>query len=206
MIRIYAIFFYFVIRLLRITSKVKQDGADHLLNSPNEKFILTFWHRDLVLMMAFWNIAPIHAISTLSRRGKILQSVITRLGHAVTLVPEGDPYVYMRSISEVLKKAAFPVVIVADGPLGPPLLLKPTILKFAEKHQRSILPLRIKTNHYKEIINRWDKLRIPMCFSRVQLTIGEPIRLFNKEGQKRSVEGLQKELIHALNVAYLSGE
>ncbi len=198
MIRITSLFLYYAIRLIRKTSSVIFRGADDFQRHQDNGPILTFWHRDLVLMMTFWILMPVHVVSTLSQRGKIIASVLRRLGHRVTLIPEGEPYLYASRISEVLERESWPVVIVADGPLGPAFRLKLTIQKFALKHRRLIVPLEIEVDSFGEFRKRWDKLRIPRICNRARIVIGDPISCFN-HGQRVPFRAFRENLERSLN-------
>ncbi len=198
MIRITSFLLYHAIRLIRRTSAVTYCGAADFMHYREDGPIVTFWHRDFFLMMTFWRLAPLHVVATRSKRGEINGVVLSRLGHRVTLIPEGDPHLYVRCISEVMGRESGPVVIVGDGPLGPAFRVKPTIHKFALRHRRLIIPLEIEVSRFREIRKRWDNLRIPGIFTRAHIVIQSPISCFN-EGQQVPFRTFCKKLERALN-------
>ncbi|MFQ6673460.1 MAG: lysophospholipid acyltransferase family protein [Fidelibacterota bacterium] len=167
---------YLGVVLIRRTSTITYEGPTHLLSrSAGRRVILAFWHRDLALMSTFWKISSVHVLTTLSTRGMMLGSVARKLGHRVTLIPEGNRTRYVGHVNQVLETAKGPVVIVVDGPLGPDHKVKHNVLKWARDHGRTIIPLGVTVARYREIQKRWDRLRIPGTFNKAHIRVGSPV-------------------------------
>ena len=69
--------------------------------------------------------------------------------------------------------------IAPDGPKGPRYQIKPGVAMIAIKTEIPIMAISWKANRFWEA-NSWDRLKIPKPFSKIEITIKEPV-IFDKD-------------------------
>lgn len=68
------------------------------------------------------------------------------------------------------------LVFTPDGPRGPRYHLQPGVVKIAQTTGLAIVPLHIEYLS-SWTLKTWDRFRIPKPFSKVRVTLGDPIRV-----------------------------
>jgi lysophospholipid acyltransferase (LPLAT)-like uncharacterized protein len=101
--------------------------------------------------------------------------------------------------------------IAADGPKGPLHQVKPGVIFLAQRTGGWVIPIVAKSERFIAINGSWDKLTVPLPFSRGVIVYGEPILVEKNSGneqieQKRVlVEERLKELSEQAQM-YLNGK
>ncbi|MEO7538777.1 MAG: lysophospholipid acyltransferase family protein, partial [Pyrinomonadaceae bacterium] len=81
-----------------------------------------------------------------------------------------------RALVQMIKwmRGGHAMAFTVDGPRGPRYEAKPGPLILAKKTGNPIMPFVIEPKRYWQI-KSWDKMQIPVPFTRALLVIGEPI-------------------------------
>ena len=85
----------------------------------------------------------------------------------------------------------------ADGPLGPGRQVKPQLVALAAHFGFTLVPLGVAGQPNWRLNGRWDKMKLPLFFSRVALVVGEPLQLpphLSEAALGRTIEELQQRL------------
>ena len=101
-------------------------------------------------------------------------------------------------------ETGLPVAFTIDGPRGPALKAKPGAVTLARHTGHAILPFHIVVHRRFEIAS-WDRLNVPVPFSRAIVLIAEPIYL-SREADSEEVAAKQSELQSALDNIYAEAE
>jgi lysophospholipid acyltransferase (LPLAT)-like uncharacterized protein len=67
--------------------------------------------------------------------------------------------------------------VAVDGPLGPFHRVKSGVIRIASALGFELLPGSVDSRRKMVCYKRWDRMEIPMLFTRVCLVIGEPIQV-----------------------------
>ncbi len=141
----------------------------------------------------------IYALVSRFRDGDIAERFLLSLGYRVVRgsSEEGKPQkggsVGLLKLVKVLKEGET-VAITVDGPKGPYGKVKPGIILLAQKTGVPIIPVYVHFDWYIRL-KTWDRLVIPIPFSRARASIGEPIWVQEED----SVEAKREELEEVLS-------
>ncbi len=120
--------------------------------------IYILWHRYLIGGMAIFKDKKFYGLVSSHRDGLIAASVMERLNIRPLFVDEygnADGKTVMKII-----KSNVPVIIVGDGPKGPPFVMRKSI-EYIAKRKKTVF-VDIDMNGIS--LNTWDKLILPFPF------------------------------------------
>ncbi len=103
----------------------------------------------------------------------------------------------LRQMIECVKKGKS-IGILADGPLGPPRIVKTGPILIASKSQAPIIPLMWSCNRFW-LLNSWDRYMIPKPFSKVVIRHGSPFKVPSRFASSEELEYYRKRLQNILN-------
>ena len=175
-IRAADIFFFLLIRVICSTLRWEVRGSHHLdsILSKGDRAIFTFWHMCIFSATWFWRNRGIVVMSSQSRDAEYTGRFIKRFGYGTARgsATRGGS----RALAEMAEcltsgmHAAFTI----DGPRGPAFVAKPGAVTLARHTGQAILPFHIVARRYIELPS-WDRLQIPLPFTRALTLVGEPI-------------------------------
>ena len=175
-----------LLKLWMGTLRVRVEGFDAVqeLVDRDEHFILTFWHRRLVMMPLAYPF--IRRSATGKDRGVAILASDSRDGerstatwsyfriHAVRGTASDDgAKALVRMIRAV--KEGWDFGITPDGPRGPRQRLKPGVLALARKTGAWVVPVCVAADRAVQL-KTWDRMLLPLPFSTVTVRYGEPTR------------------------------
>ncbi len=166
------------LRLLSSTWRVDCEQVqvfDELAKS-RQQHILAFWHRHYVTLFRLFRHRSLIAVTNQSPRGQVIAE-ICRQTDIQTLQVRG---VGTKQTLESLTRMAdgsFDLAITVDGPLGPACQVKPVVVHLAARLGWPIVPISVAAGRKHVCTSRWDRLEIPLLFSRVSFVIGTPIHV-----------------------------
>lgn len=149
---------------------------------PQENFILSVWHGDLLMQpFNYKNLKlnkPLKAIISLHSDGEAIAKVMTYLGvEAISgSSSKGGAKALIGAIKEIKKDSI--IAITPDGPRGPIYSIADGIVAISQKTGAKIIPFSSKPSSYWQF-NSWDKFILPKPFGTIEMYIGEP---FDVEG------------------------
>ena len=145
-------------------------------NSVNEKIIekelikkktliVLIWHHQLMGSTFSWKFKPkLRPIATSHRDGQLSTLVQKKFGLDPLLRKKDNPTFLIKNISKAVQNGDC-IYITPDAPHGPPKKINTSIFKLCQKFDLNIAILAFHTNRYFRI-NSWDKLKIPLPFSK----------------------------------------
>jgi len=147
----------------------------HVLEaSPPSPAVFACLHRDILLAIPF--VAPARPALLVSRSddGEILTRTLTREGYRIvrgSTGKEGGPA--FRALLEMLA-AGVSVGIAVDGPKGPYGRVHEGVARLAARSGAPIVPMVARPGRHLQL-KTWDRTVVPAPFSRVAMSVGEPI-------------------------------
>jgi len=192
------IILYLVIWLIGTTLRWEVRGDEHLnaIVSRGHQPIFVFWHVCILSAIWLWRNRGIAVMSSSSRDGEYTGRVIKRFGYGTVRgsATRGGG----RALAEMADclEEGLPVAFTIDGPRGPAYLAKPGAVTLARHTGQPILPFHIVSTRFFELPS-WDRLQIPLPFSRAAAFVGEPLyvpRDANREEVMEKQSNLQSVL------------
>lgn len=151
----------------------REELGEYIKDKPT---VACFWHNRLTMIpfMWHWRHKKIVALISSSPIGTITIKAFKRLNiDSVGGSSNRNPIASYRELLAELKKGNV-IGIIPDGPRGPALQAKAGFIHLASKSGASITPLAFAISRHK-VLNTWDKMLIPLPFSRGVFIYGEQI-------------------------------
>ena len=127
--------------------------------------IVLIWHHQLMGSTFSWKFKPkLRPIATSHRDGQLSTLVQKKFGLDPLLRKKDNPTFLIKNISKAVQNGDC-IYITPDAPHGPPKKINTSIFKLCQKFDLNIAILAFHTNRYFRI-NSWDKLKIPLPFSK----------------------------------------
>jgi len=168
------------ILFISFTSHVKVLNRDHYKKFASQKkpVIFAFWHENVISppLLYFISVKGKNLVSLVSRSrdGEIISKILERFG-GITVrgsSSRGGAVALIRMAEKI--KEGWDGGMIPDGPKGPPLKIKPGVLKLAQLSSAPIIPCGIEYRR-KIRLKTWDRMKIPLPFNRICLHFGDPI-------------------------------
>jgi lysophospholipid acyltransferase (LPLAT)-like uncharacterized protein len=198
-IRAADIFFYLLIGFICSTLRWEVKGLEHLesITASGRRAIFTFWHTCIFSATWLWRRRGIVVMSSSSRDAEYTGRFIKRFGYGTVRgsSTRGGGRA-MAEMAECLSNgmdAAFTI----DGPRGPRFVAKPGAITLARHTGQAILPFHIATPRHVALPS-WDRLQIPLPFTRAIALIAEPIYV-PRDASSEQVQAKQAALQAALD-------
>jgi len=195
-----------MIRLICSTMRWEVRGRQHLdtVLTQGHLPIFTFWHVCILSATWFWRKRGIVVMSSTSRDAEYTSRVINRFGYGAARgsATRGGARA-LAEMSECLN-SGIEVAFTIDGPRGPVYRAKPGAVTLARHTGQAILPFHIVTSKYIELPT-WDRLQIPLPFSRALVLSHEPIYVHKAAGGEEAA-GKQEAVQSALDNLRREGE
>jgi lysophospholipid acyltransferase (LPLAT)-like uncharacterized protein len=109
----------------------------------------------------------------------------------------------LRDFYEAIVKQQVSPAITPDGPRGPVHEFKQGAVVLAQLTGKPILPIAVSASRTLRFTT-WDRFELPVPFSRVQISIGDPV-IVPRRFDPDALAGLQKELGETLLALKASG-
>ncbi len=127
--------------------------------------IVLIWHHQLMGSTFSWKFKPkLRPIATSHRDGQLSTLVQKKFGLDPLLRKKDNPTFLIKKISKAVQNGDC-IYITPDAPHGPAKKINTNIFKLCQKFDLNIAILSFHTDKYFRI-NSWDKLKIPLPFSK----------------------------------------
>ncbi len=166
-------------RVLFATLRLRlTDRAGLLKQSPGFPLIFTFWHnRILAITIAHARFYPrlgrrgVSVLTSPSRDGELLAQVMACFHMGA--IRGSSSRRGSRAVRECVAhlETGADLAVTPDGPKGPRYSLGPGLILVAQTTGARIVPMHVRFLNALEL-RSWDGFRIPLPFSRVDVTIG----------------------------------
>lgn len=169
-----------LIRLLGASLRLRWHDPDGiLLQSGRGPVIFVFWHGQLLLMPYLYarlgSRRGLKVLISRSRDGQFITEVAGRFGiEAVRGSSSRGAVGAVREVLRSLRGAGADLAITPDGPRGPRRQLQPGVTELACRAGVPLVPLSYRLS-WKWEAPSWDRMEVPLPFSRCDLMIGPTI-------------------------------
>lgn len=191
------IFVLLIARTVRL--KVYNREQIDELKRAGKSLIFVFWHQEIFLLVDYYrhyNHNPVTILASPSRDGDIAEAVLRRFQFGV--VRGSSRRNGFGGLIGVIKaiKGGNDVALTIDGPTGPPGVAKPGALYIAQRTNSLLIPVGCWAKPNFKLSLSWDKMMIPMPFSRGVIVFGTPLQISKGSEQsiQKSYEELQKNI------------
>jgi lysophospholipid acyltransferase (LPLAT)-like uncharacterized protein len=163
------------------TSRIKLSGRERLTEVMREfgSVVPVFWHQHLLICGRFMaagfipGMKPGFMISP-SVDGEAPTMMANLYGcHVVRGSGSYTGIRAVRGVHQAIVKENISPAITPDGPRGPRFKLKPGAIFAAQISGKPVIPIAYAARPAK-LLRTWDKFVIPMPFSKIHISIGEP--------------------------------
>lgn len=164
--------YYVYLRLLERTVRLEYELPDKWEDGR----IVGFWHEDSfimnLLLKKLSREQEAAVIVTADKRGDYIEEIIRRChGSTIRL---SDGFGARTFLKDVVRQAQNPWLNIAaamDGPLGPRRVPKTLPFYLSEKGEKEFASVHVRYSRALGLTNRWDHYRIPLPFTRIQITV-----------------------------------
>ena len=176
--RLYGGLAAFLIRLLGLTVRIKlHDKAGYYSGTHKGEYIFAFWHNRMIIMplifTRYYRRKGAAVLTSPSREGSLVEYVVRSFGmSAVRGSSSRRGASALRALRECLDNG-HDVIVTPDGPRGPCYHLGQGIVFLSQLSGHPVVPIRVDCSRFIEL-KSWDRFRIPLPFSRVDITL-EPL-------------------------------
>ena len=167
-----------LLRLWAASWRRKHHGLEQLEAqlTSGERTLLLCWHGDHPVLLALLHRHRVCVLTNRSWRGRMISSFCRHLGLITLELPADSGHSFLFALRQ--KSVEQPAwATAADGPLGPYHEVKPQLMELAAHFGFVLMPLGAAGRPTWRLKGRWDKMELPLPFSRVALAVGEPLRL-----------------------------
>lgn len=163
------------VRLLAFTLSIRRDERVVTpLWRAGEPVIYAVWHGRILLLPLLYGWRRARVLASRSRDGELVTRFVRRFGLEVVRGSSSRGGAQgLRLLARSLKQGR-DVVVVPDGPKGPPETVKPGIVALARLSGAAIVPLSVGASSEWRL-RSWDGFRIPRPFARCVARFGDPI-------------------------------
>lgn len=188
------------LRIVLWTCRVEINGLDNLIQTAQQKrCILALWHNRLAIMPETLTKNAPHlvyrAFVSKSHDGELLAILTHSYQKGRTLrVPYHTRHVALGQMISQLKQGSDVMIVTPDGPRGPRYQVKPGIVLAAREAAASVVPITWSANRFWQL-NTWDRLMLPIPFSRIRVGIGEAINFEDSNSIDSQSESLTNALL-----------
>ncbi len=193
-IKTFDLIFSALISFIGRTARFHVEGWEHwqTANAGGRVPVYAFWHNRIFLATYFFRHRRIVVMTSQSFDGEYIARFIQRFGYgaargSTTRGGTGALVEMMR-----LVKSGLPAAFTVDGPRGPAHIAQPGAILLAKKTGAPVLPFSINVKR-KFAVPSWDKLQVPLPFSRVTVRIGAPLYVPSDAGDE-IIEAKRSEL------------
>lgn len=166
------------LRVLHATWRVEDEGLARLdqMATEGERVLVTFWHGEYLPLFTMLRGRRGCVFTSHSFRGAVIRDICQRFGYECVQLPDDGG---VKSLALMRRTLAAYVLggVAVDGPLGPHHVVKPGVVVLASRADLVLMPMSTAGRHSWVLNRRWDRMALPILFTRVALVVGEPIRV-----------------------------
>ncbi len=182
--------------LIAKTVRVEYVGADDLFArwARGEQLILAFWHNRVVMMPIPYQGRgrKVCIMNSQHRDGEIATRALERWGIRSVRgsATRGGAGGFLQLVNAF--RDGSDLAVVPDGPRGPRYVVKRGVIHLGKATGAPIVPVTYSATRRRQLHN-WDRLIIPLPFSRVVYVVGEPLSV-PRHASDDEIETLRLEL------------
>jgi lysophospholipid acyltransferase (LPLAT)-like uncharacterized protein len=196
LIRAAGLVFYWLISAVGRTARFRVEGWEHFEGTDSAP-VMAFWHEQLFLTTYYFRRRGIVVMTSRSFDGEYIARFIQRFGYGAARGSSTRGGVGALAEMIRLMRLGCPAGFTIDGPRGPRRVAKMGAVLLARKTGRPILPFAVRAARYWAAPS-WDKLQIPLPFTRARVRIAPPIHV-PPDADDATLEAKRDELQRALD-------
>jgi len=188
------------------TLRWKVNGAENLEKASRDISIpiYTFWHDRIFLATYFFRKRGIVVMTSRSFDGEYIARFIQRFGYGAARGSSTRGGIGAVVEMVRLMRAGCPTAFTIDGPRGPRYVAKMGAVLLAKKTGNPVLPFTVTAaNHWT--INSWDRMQIPIPFTRALVDIAPGINV-PAHADEETLAAKRQELQQVLDELVARGE
>jgi len=176
LIRAADIAFFLLISGIGRTIRWETEGLEHLdeVAEQGKVPIYAFWHDRIFAGTYFFRGRGIVVLTSQSSDGEYIARFIQRFGYGA--VRGSSSRGGVAGLVEMIRlmRAGLPAALTVDGPRGPRYQAKAGAALLAKKTGDPLVPFIVEPLR-RVTLKSWDRMQIPLPFTRALVTVGEPI-------------------------------
>ena len=182
-IRAADLFFFALVKLICSTARWEVRGSEYLdsILAGGHRAIFTFWHSCIFTATWLWRNRGIVVMSSRSRDGEFTGRFIKRFGYGTARGSSSRGAARALAEMAACLENGIDVAFTIDGPRGPAYTAKAGAVTLARHTGHAILPFHIAARR-AIYLPSWDRLQIPLPFTRALALVGEPIYVSHDAG------------------------
>ena len=174
-----------IVRLLFLTLRLEfEDRAGlpkNVLRSPGHHVLLaqphSWHHTGFHSALSGKARKGVNVLTSASRDGEILAQLVGQFGMGAVRGSSSQARIArLRASSSILAESGCDIAITPDGPRGPRYSFGPGAISLAQLTAAPITPVHAKFSRCFRM-KTWDGFIIPLPFSKVSVTVDNPIRV-----------------------------
>lgn len=174
--RVYRLLMTLLILMVGLTTR-KTWINRHVIDAYREQgqgFIAGMWHNNIIYFTWLYGQLRLAALISQSRDGENIARVSAFFGvRPVRGSSARGSTAGLRGLFRVLAKGES-ATVTPDGPQGPRYVLQPGIVAVARRAGVPIVPMAYAGRNMIQF-NSWDRMKLPLPFSRIAIYVGNPI-------------------------------
>lgn len=194
------------LRAINVTLRWDRSGIDETKSvwAHEDPRIIAFWHSRQLFMPFVYRSAlsksgdrHMAALGSKHADGRIMARALQSLG--IDSIPGSSSQGGLQALHALVRKLknGSHIAITPDGPKGPLCKVKMGVVKIAQVSGAAIYPMAIGSQR-KWRFGSWDRMQLPIPFSRAVRLMGEPIKVPPKLNEQEFA-GYVQELEDKLN-------
>lgn len=170
--------FYSLIRVIGRTIRFETEGWENFkaIERAGKSPIYCFWHDRIFAGTYFFRKRGIVVITSQSLDGEYIARFIQRLGYGSVRGSSTRGGVGALVEMVRLMRSGLPMAFTVDGPRGPRYEAKNGAVLLAKKTGNPLMPFVVECRSFRRV-KSWDRLQIPLPFTRAKVIIGTPIHV-----------------------------
>ena len=175
--KLLGVFWASALRLLAATwtkTLIGFESSEEILDQ--ERILAGFWHGKALPLYALFRDRGALIFTSRSFRGDVIREICRSFGFATQSLPDhaGDEALTLMRNAAAGHRL---IGIALDGPLGPNRAVKRGVIQLASDAGLVFVPLGLTCSRARVSSRRWDRMEIPLPFSRVAVVAGVPIEV-----------------------------
>ena len=192
-IRAAGVAFYLFIKIVGSTIRFETEGEEYpgSIESSGQLPIYAVWHDRIFAGTCYLQGRGIVFLTSQSFDGEYIARFLQRFGYGV--IRGSSTRGGSRGLVEMIRgmKGGLAMGFTVDGPKGPRYQAKAGPILLAKKTGNPIIPFIIESSKYLTV-NSWDRLQIPLPFTRALMIYGKPIYVSSTASESELSEKLEE--------------
>lgn len=151
------------------------DVVDQAL-ARQDRLLVVFWHAKHISLFPLVEGFDAWILTNRSFRGQVIAALAGHFGYHSIILDHKHGEELQELLDGLLQKHRC-LAIAVDGPLGPLHRVRPSLVRLASQLKLLVVPLSVAAQPKIVMRRRWDKMEIPLPFSRVLFGVGKSFKV-----------------------------